>query len=143
MPHLSAHALQPGKVLHPAGTFLRTCSFSFHLDVLVIGEVDVTKQASKDGCLPFRRWGLFPVVALLAAAAAIEYLVPGGGERPRVSWSAGSQAAEDEDGRGRLATTPSEIPPRGWKDILLRVYSNVSQHRILAPAAGYSRTRRQ
>ena len=50
MPHLSAHALQPGKVLHPAGTFLRTCSFSFHLDVLVIGEVDVTKQASS-GCL--------------------------------------------------------------------------------------------
>ena len=79
---------------------------------------------------------LFPVVALLAAAAAIEYLVPGGGERPRVSSSAGSRAAEDEDGRGRLATTPSEIPPRGWKDILLRVYSNVSQHRILALAAG-------
>ena len=42
----------------------------------------------------------------------------------------------DDDGRGRLATTPSEIPPRGWKDILLRVYSNVSQHRILALAAG-------
>ena len=40
IPHLSAHALQPGKVLHPAGTFLRTCSFSFHLDVLVIGEVE-------------------------------------------------------------------------------------------------------
>ena len=42
----------------------------------------------------------------------------------------------DDDGRGRLATTPSEIPPRGWKDILLRVYSNVSEHRILALAAG-------
>ena len=79
---------------------------------------------------------LFPVVALLAAAAAIEYLLPGGGEPSRVSSSVGSRAAEDEDGRGRLATTPSEIPPRGWKDILLRVYSNVSQHRILALAAG-------
>ena len=79
---------------------------------------------------------LLPVVALLAAAAAIEYLVPGGGERPRVSSSAGSRAAEDEDGRGRLATTPSEVPPRGWKDILLRAYSNVSQHRILALCGG-------
>jgi membrane protein len=79
---------------------------------------------------------LFPVVALLAAAAAIEYLLPGGGERSRVSSSAGSGAATDDDGRGRLATTPSEIPPRGWKDILLRAYSNVSQHRILALAAG-------
>ena len=28
---------------------------------------------------------LFPVVALLAAAAANEYLLPGGGERSRVS----------------------------------------------------------
>jgi membrane protein len=90
---------------------------------------------------------LLPVVALLAAAAAIEYLLPGGGERSRVSSSAGSRAATDgdgrgrlattdDDGRGRLATTPSEIPPRGWKDILLRVYSNVSEHRILALAAG-------
>jgi hypothetical protein len=32
---------------------------------------------------------LFPVVALLAAAAAIEYLLPGGGERSRVSSPAG------------------------------------------------------
>jgi membrane protein len=83
----------------------------------------------------------------LAAAAVIEYLVPGGGERSRVSSSAGSRAAADgdgrgrlattdDDGRGRLATTASEIPPRGWKDILLRVYSNVSEHRILALAAG-------
>ena len=78
---------------------------------------------------------LFPVVALLAAAAAIEYLLPGG-ERPKVSSSAGPRAARDDDGRGRLATTPSEIPPRGWKDILLRVYSNVSEHRNLALAAG-------
>ena len=90
---------------------------------------------------------LLPVVALLAAAAAIEYLLPRGGERSGVSSSAGSRAATDDDGlgrlattddddRGRLATTPSEIPPRGWKDILLRVYSNVSEHRILALAAG-------
>jgi membrane protein len=79
---------------------------------------------------------LLPVVVLLAAAAAIEYLLPGGGERSGVSSSAGSRAAADDDGRGRLATTPSEIPPRGWKDILLRVYSNVSEHRILALAAG-------
>jgi membrane protein len=38
--------------------------------------------------------------------------------------------------RGRHATTPSEIPARGWKDILLRVYKNISTHRVLAIAAG-------
>lgn len=39
-----------------------------------------------------------------------------------------------EDGRGRSATTPSEIPARGWKDILLRVYQGISDDRILANA---------
>jgi membrane protein len=79
---------------------------------------------------------LFSIVALLAAAAAIEYLLPAGRERSAgESSSAGSRVA-DEDGRGRDATTPSAIPPRGWKDIIHRVYSNVSKHRILALAAG-------
>jgi membrane protein len=41
-----------------------------------------------------------------------------------------------DEGRGRLASTPSEIPVRGWKDILLRVYNNISEHRVVALAAG-------
>jgi membrane protein len=41
-----------------------------------------------------------------------------------------------ETGRGRSASTPSEIPVRGWKDILLRVYDNISEHRVIAIAAG-------
>jgi membrane protein len=39
-------------------------------------------------------------------------------------------------GRGRLASAPSEIPVRGWKDILLRVYDNIAEHRVIAIAAG-------
>jgi membrane protein len=46
-----------------------------------------------------------------------------------------SQAAEEGD-RGRSATTPSEIPVKVWKDILFRVYENVSRHRVMALAAG-------
>ena len=38
--------------------------------------------------------------------------------------------------RGRSATTPSEIPWRGWKDILLRIYHDISENRILLIAAG-------
>jgi membrane protein len=45
-------------------------------------------------------------------------------------------ASNNGTDRGREADTPSDIPPRGWKDILLRVYSNISEHRILALAAG-------
>ena len=42
--------------------------------------------------------------------------------------------ASRERGHGRSATTPSEIPARGWKDILLRVYRGISDDRILANA---------
>jgi membrane protein len=38
--------------------------------------------------------------------------------------------------RGRFAQGPSEIPALGWKDILLRIYSGISDDRILANAAG-------
>jgi membrane protein len=42
----------------------------------------------------------------------------------------------DDEGRGRLASKPSDIPPRGWKDIVWRVYENINNHRIMAVAAG-------
>jgi membrane protein len=41
-----------------------------------------------------------------------------------------------ESGRGRTASTPSDIPSVGWKDILWRVYQNVPEHRIVSIAAG-------
>jgi membrane protein len=40
-----------------------------------------------------------------------------------------------DDGRGRSAEKPSDIPARGWKDILWRVYAGISDDRILANAA--------
>ncbi len=41
-----------------------------------------------------------------------------------------------EPGRGRRATAPWEIPWRGWKDVLWRVYASVNDNRLLAVAAG-------
>jgi membrane protein len=40
------------------------------------------------------------------------------------------------DGRGRSAEAPTEIPAKGWKDILWRVYAEISEDRLLAVAAG-------
>ena len=40
------------------------------------------------------------------------------------------------DVSGRKADTPSEIPPRGLKEVLLRVYSELSDDRVLLIAAG-------
>ncbi|MFD2237754.1 YihY/virulence factor BrkB family protein [Aureimonas populi] len=45
--------------------------------------------------------------------------------------SAGSQAA-----RGREAGAPSEMTARGWKDILLRTYSEFNDDRLMLVAAG-------
>jgi membrane protein len=69
----------------------------------------------------------------------------GAGQRPKQPDARGDETARavhgstgkvKDEGRGRQATTPSEIPARGWKDILLRVYRNISEHRVVAMAAG-------
>src|SRR5689334_17326134 len=38
--------------------------------------------------------------------------------------------------RGRAADHPAEIPPPGWKDILIRTYRSISDDRVFALAAG-------
>jgi membrane protein len=47
-----------------------------------------------------------------------------------------SPDGRNDDGRGRDADSPAEIPKRGWKDILLRVYNGIGEDRILMNAAG-------
>jgi membrane protein len=88
---------------------------------------------------PSDGWFIASVVPLLGIAIASNYLFPRESERgaPSLFQAAGpNKRAADEEDRGRSATAPSEIPVRGWKDILLRVYANISRHRILALAAG-------
>jgi membrane protein len=41
-----------------------------------------------------------------------------------------------QNGRGRQAKSPTEIPGAGWKDIFWRVVSEISNDRLLAVAAG-------
>lgn len=41
-----------------------------------------------------------------------------------------------EPGRGRQANTPEQIPPRGWGDILWRVFWSISANRIPSTAGG-------
>jgi membrane protein len=55
-----------------------------------------------------------------------------GGEEDR--WRKIHQASEP--GRGRDADTPADIPPRGWQDITLRVYHNITKDRVITIAAG-------
>ena len=49
-----------------------------------------------------------------------------------------SQARNEaqEDGRGRNATAPTDIPAPGWKAIFRRVYEEIGRDRVLLVAAG-------
>lgn len=89
------------------------------------------------------KWTIISGLAVLMAAAVTALLLPEENRRRENSDRANPlqretapQGAVTEDGHGRQANSPSEIPPRGWKDVLLRVYSNISEHRVLALAAG-------
>jgi membrane protein len=108
-----------------------------------IGDTMAGRRAISGISEPSRGWAVALLVALLGVALASEYLFPSSEEssnelRPARSGSVRSEevAAVGDDDRGRHAATPSEIPARGWKDILLRAYANVSKHRILSLAAG-------
>jgi membrane protein len=85
-------------------------------------------------------WTLAALVAVLGIALASDYLLPRREKSRQTSSPARSRAVDDAGAggaaRGREATSPSEIPVLGWKDILLRVYENVSRHRVMALAAG-------
>lgn len=82
-----------------------------------------------------------PLWALVVAAMALLFRPSAetGTEIPtarRSNATATDKHDKHRDGRGRNAATPSDIPARGWKDILWRVYHNISENRVLAIGAG-------
>jgi membrane protein len=83
--------------------------------------------------VPFK---IFPARLWVVALAILLVII---GHRAAALSGHASQARRGpllEPERGRSASTPSEIPAKGWNDILLRVYKNISDHRIMALAAG-------
>ena len=50
--------------------------------------------------------------------------------------TAAGRAADRQDGRGRSAERPSDIPKRGWRDVALRVKDELSTDNISHIAAG-------
>lgn len=95
------------------------------------GERDRRSRAAFVGSAVF--WGL--VAAGLAAA-----FVP----QRRIRTATGTPATGDgadlppvpDDGRGRAATSPVDIPRRGWWDILVRTVTETIADRVLSLAAG-------
>ena len=85
-------------------------------------------------------WSSPAVLRLLAVAVLWDRVIPTQSqpypERQRSDRALSAVGRIDDDDRGRHAASPAEIPAKGWKDVLLRVYANISAHRILALAAG-------
>ena len=54
------------------------------------------------------------------------------GEEPETAGLSTDRARAHEPGRGRAADRPTDIPPRGWGDILLRVVWATSTNRVLS-----------
>src|SRR4029453_15700446 len=50
--------------------------------------------------------------------------------------------AARDGSRGRTATHPLEVPARGWKDVLFRVWKNIGKDRVLLVGAGVTFERR-
>jgi membrane protein len=73
-----------------------------------------------------------PVVVRVNASDDHGPSIPHAVVEPR--WLQRERAAQH--GRGRRAGSPLQIPWRGWQDILLRVYDNITHHRLLAVAGG-------
>jgi hypothetical protein len=90
--------------------------------------------------LPVRRaggdgWSVAAALGLLAAAFLVERLVTSKTEDTQPK----SEAKRDASAIGPATegeNSPSEIPAKGWKGVLLRVYADIGDHRILALAAG-------
>jgi membrane protein len=80
----------------------------------------------------FPLWITVLTIGLLASGfSRISYTAPA---NPRQLTNTGSANTNDE--RGRSASSPSEIPALGWKDIILRIYRNLSKDRLIVIAAG-------
>ena len=69
-------------------------------------------------------------------AAAPRQGGPGQGDRGIGGKRHAPGDAAQEQGRGREASTPTEIPAQGWKDVLWRTYEQFGQDRVMSVAAG-------
>ena len=77
------------------------------------------------------------LMALVGIVLASEYLLPANKRAGPPLMANGQSAASELTEKGdRGSITAAEIPPRGWRDILTRIYANVSKHRLLALAGG-------
>jgi membrane protein len=97
-------------------------------------------QQNKPVSLPVLLTALVAAIALNAARGKTRTSLEEEGPNREVGKRAQaaniSAAQQLQDGRGREAISPFEIPLSGWKDIAWRTYDEIGNDRLLAVAAG-------
>jgi hypothetical protein len=56
--------------------------------------------------------------------------------RPSPEWTVHSSDKSSVQCRGRHAQAPTDIPAKGWRDVLLRVFHGISADRITTISGG-------
>src|SRR3954454_16624245 len=56
--------------------------------------------------------------------------------RSSAQWTVHSSDNSSDPSRGRRAQAPTDIPPKGWRDVLLRVFHGISEDRITTMSGG-------
>ena len=56
--------------------------------------------------------------------------------RSSAQWTVHSSDNSSDPSRGRHAQAPKDIPPKGWRDVLLRVFHGISEDRITTMSGG-------
>ena len=83
------------------------------------------------------RPGLFRAAALAVASGAVARRSATRRAMPAASHDElPHEALAQKAGHGRNAQAPQDIPAKGWKEILLRVYDQAGKDRVLSVAAG-------
>ncbi len=92
---------------------------------------------SKAGAAARRgRWRPLTTLAATAGLLAAGFRRERYASPPPPDGEGTARAARSDGARGRQADAPSEIPARGWRDVLVRVWHRISEDRLLAIAAG-------
>jgi len=74
--------------------------------------------------------------ALVAALAVAGLALAAAGRTAAPARQPAGRARAPDDGRGRAADSPADIPAPGWWDVLKRTVGKVSENRLLTEAAG-------
>jgi hypothetical protein len=115
-----------------AGTFMRSIQLSWHITRSM--RSNVTEPSGQQRPLEQApKWAVVLAIAdmLLGPRTKTDsHRATGGNPAARLP------GAGDERSRGRDASRLSDIPAKGWKDILWRVYHNVPEHRVVSIEAG-------